>query len=378
MSPVSRWWGRRLPTLMSLMPALLFAMPAFALLPTDPAGLADTAEPGSVLVYPKFSTGSVLVDGITTAPRTEIELGAVCPAGRTCALDEPIRVRVHWVCAPTVQTSAQVCQESDFDVKLTVNGKVRFNPSGIPMDSGTTVAQAPCPAGRGYAIAWVIDNFGRPIKYDGLIGDAVMRNTATDLQSYSALAIQAWPGTTDDPFPSTPSNASSPSLILTGTDPSGALVLPFDGGRRHYQMVTGQISGDVRYDQDDARPFADTFLILLTLDVRSNLLNQPIDVALDFYNQNEVLESTAIRFVCWTQTQLSNLDSNLTRAIMGTPKGVVVSGQAVQEPGFTAATLLGLIQTTEGPTSGAANAVRSYTNRPSNNSIPVATSFVAF
>jgi hypothetical protein len=55
-----------------------------------------------------------------------------------------------------------------------------------------------------------------------------------------------------------------------------------------------------------------------------------------------------------------------------------VSGQAVQEPGFTAVTLLGLIQTTEGPTSGAANAVRSYTNRPSNNSIPIATSFVAF
>jgi hypothetical protein len=341
-------------------------MPAFALLPTDPPGLADTAEPGSVLVYPKFSTGSVLVDGITTAPRTEIELGAVCPAGRLCAVDEPIRVRVHWVCQPTVQTSAQVCQESDFDVHLTVNGKLRFNPSGIPMDGGTPVAQAPCASGRGYVIAWVIDDFGRPIKYDGLIGDAVMRNTATDLQSYSALAIQADPA------------LATTALISTGKDPSGALVLPFDGLPGHYQMVTGQISGDVRYDQDDARPFADTFLILLTLDVRSNLLNQPVDVSLDFYNQNEVLESTAIRFVCWTQTQLSNLDSNLTRAIMGTPKGVVVSGQAVLEPGFTPATLLGLIQTTEGPTGGAANAVRSYTNRPSNNSIPIPTTFVAF
>jgi len=365
---------------MSLMPALLFAMPAFANLATDPAGLADTAEPGSVLVYPKFSTGSVIAGsgaGAFVAPRTEIELGAVCPAGRTCAVDEPIRVRVHWVCEPPAQNSAQVCQETDFDVNLTVNGKIRFNPSRVSMDGGTDVTPAPC--ARGYAIAWVIDNFGRPIKYDGLIGDAVMRNTPTDLQSYSALAIQAWPGTTDDPFPSTPSNAGSPSLILTGVDTSGALVLPFDGGRRHYQMVTGQISGDVRYDQDDARPFADTFLILLTLDVRSNLLNQPIDVALDFYNQKEVLESTAIRFVCWTQRQLSTgIDSNLTRTIMLTPKGVVVSGQAVQEPGFTAVTLLGLIQTTEGDVGGSANAVRSYTNRPSNNSIPVATSFVAF
>src|ERR1700730_1602612 len=80
MNPVIRWWGRRLPTLMSLMPALLFAMPAFALSFTDPAGVADPAEPGSVLVYPKFSTGSVTVDagtgGAFTAPRTEIELGA--------------------------------------------------------------------------------------------------------------------------------------------------------------------------------------------------------------------------------------------------------------------------------------------------------------
>jgi len=367
MSPVNRWWGRRLPTLMSLMPALLFAMPAFALNFTDPAGLADTAEPGSVLVYPKFSTGSVTVDGGTggafIAPRTEIELGAVCPKDQLCS-DDIVRVRVHWVCPGTSQTSASVCQETDFDVRLSVNGKLRFNPSGVAMDGGTTVAQAPCT--RGYAIAWVIDAFGRPIKFDGLIGDAVMRNTATDLQSYSALAIQADPALANN------------ALISTGKDASGALVLPFDGGAGHYQMVTGQISGDVRYDQDDARPFADTFLILLTLDVRSNLLNQPIDVSLDFYNQLESLRSTSIRFVCWTQAQLSNIDPNLTRTLMGTPKGIVVSGQAVQEPTFNSVTLLGLIQTTEGPAGGAANAVRSYTNRPSNNSVPIATSFVAF
>jgi hypothetical protein len=367
MSPVIRRWKRRLPSLMSLMPALLFAMPAFALNFTDPAGLADTAEPGSVLVYPKFSSESVVVDAGTggqfTAPRTEIELGAVCPKNVLCS-DDIVRVRVHWVCPGTSQTSASVCQETDFDVRLSVNGKLRFNPSGIAMDGGTTVAQAPCT--RGYAIAWVIDNFGRPIKFDGLIGDAVLRNTATVLESYSALAIQADPA------------LENKALISTGTDASGALVLPFDGGSGHYQMVTGQISGDVRYDQDDTRPFADTFLILLTLDVRSNLLNQPIDVALDFYNQNEVLESTAIRFVCWTQTQLSTLDSNLTRAIMGTPKGVVVSGQAVQEPNFGFTTLLGLIQTIESPVGGAANQTRTYNIRPSNNSVPIATSFVAF
>ena len=66
---------------------LVLATPAFALLP---AGLSDSQQPGSVIVYPKFaSMPAVTVDG-NTVPRTEIEIGAVCPpafvaAGNACA-----------------------------------------------------------------------------------------------------------------------------------------------------------------------------------------------------------------------------------------------------------------------------------------------------
>ena len=61
-----------------LMPALTLAMPAFA--DTHDPRLADTDEPGSVIVYPKFiNMPAVSVDG-ALLPRTEIELGAVCPA----------------------------------------------------------------------------------------------------------------------------------------------------------------------------------------------------------------------------------------------------------------------------------------------------------
>jgi hypothetical protein len=99
-------------------------------------------------------------------------------------------------------------------------------------------------------------------------------------------------------------------------------------------------------------------------------------VNLDFYNQNETGISTFTSFDCWEQVQLTDIDPNLRTVLMTTPYGMVVTGQAqnVRTGGFR--TLLGLIQTTEGPVGGPANAVRSYAVRPSNNSVPVTTYFV--
>src|SRR6516162_7222110 len=74
-----------------LAPAIGLAMPASAF------PLADPSEPGSVIVYPKWRTGTVSVDGVTL-PQTEIELGAVCPVGAVCAEHQSIKVRFHWVC----------------------------------------------------------------------------------------------------------------------------------------------------------------------------------------------------------------------------------------------------------------------------------------
>jgi len=373
MSPVPNRWRRGLLALATVLPGLLFAAPAFALV--EP-GLADPAEPGSVLIYPKFATGSVAVDGgAFNAAKTLIEVGVVCPAGLAPCAHIIIPIHFHWVCpGATVAGVTNVCQETDFTVLNSIFGKITFNPSQLtgPLDGNTAVPIAPCQ--RGYLIGWVVDFTDSPIKFDGLIGDSVQRNTPQDLQSYSALAIQGDPA---DP------NGFPVTLVV---DPAtGILSLAFDGGPHHYQMVTGQIEADVRYNEVLAQPFAFTALILLTLDVRSNLTNAPTLVALDFYTENQIRVSTGTAFVCWAQIPITAIDPTLTTEGMrvvagGNPglgfKGVVVSGQAVQNG--LRSTMLGLVQTVEGPAAGPVNATRSYNFRPSNNSVPIPTIFVPF
>jgi len=408
MHPAKGWWQGCLGVVLPLAPLLAVAIPVQAqsavgglgcptgsgtspCVATDPPGLADTAEPGSVLVFPKFSQGTVTLDNGAIEPRTQIEIGAVCsappsfpgpmPSPLTCT---PLNyeVSVHWVCpGKTIGQENSVCQENDFQVFLSTYGKVVFNPNGAPstitqngritgypvLNGTSPVPQAPCQ--RGYAIAYVVDSALNPLAANVLIGDATQRNFPQGLQSYSAVAIQAVPNTNSDLH------------IDLGNDPDGPpnsqlVSLPFDGQPNHYQMVTGQLWGDVRYNQDGNPPFADTSLILLTLDVRSNLQNDTTFVGLNFYNQTETGISTFTSFDCWEQVQLTDIDPNLKKVFMTTPFGLVVTGQAqnLRTGGFR--TLLGLIQTTEGPAGGPANTVRSYAVRPSNNSVPVPTFFV--
>lgn len=102
----------------ALVPALALAMPAFATYYDPPATtLADPDEPGSVIVFPKFiNMPAVSVDG-ALLPRTEIELGAVCPAGVLCAEGQKVKVRLHWVCPGDQSVATKfVCKETDFDV----------------------------------------------------------------------------------------------------------------------------------------------------------------------------------------------------------------------------------------------------------------------
>src|ERR1700676_2622423 len=97
MRPFHNWSRTCLRLALPLAPVLLLALPAAAqdetqcppfgsasCPATDPGGLADTAEPGSVLVFPKFNTGTAIVDALgglspQVIPKTEIEIGAVCP-----------------------------------------------------------------------------------------------------------------------------------------------------------------------------------------------------------------------------------------------------------------------------------------------------------
>jgi hypothetical protein len=215
-----------------------------------------------------------------------------------------------------------------------VNGKLIFNPEATSPPGNFITPLPQCQ--RGYLIGWVIDQFDRPIKFDGLIGDAVLRASDTAVSAYTAIPIQADPA------------LATSALITLG----GAGNLVFDGGPGHYQAVTGRIFGDVTYDAGRRA----TNLTLLTLDVKSNRPNYPTFVDINFYNAQEALVSTSTEFICWGERQLSTqIDSNLTGLQMGSRKGVFVTDPAEKIPIFGIAddagpaTLLGLVETLEGP-----------------------------
>jgi hypothetical protein len=343
--------------------AAAFLLIVFAMAPGSPAGaqardprLADSQEPGSVIVFPKFVRGFVAPDGIP-APKTEFAVGVVCPKGATCQELQKVKIRFHYVCGTNEGDigNSFVCRETDFDAQTTVNGKLIFNPESVTPGNFLT----PNPeCERGYLIGWVIDNFDRPIKFDGLIGDAVLRASDTAVSAYNAIPIQAHP------------ELAAGALIAVGGN--GGLV--FDGQPGHYQAVTGVIYGDVTYDA----PRRSTNLTLLTLDVRSNRPNNPVFVDINFYAANEALLSTSTEFICWGERQLSSqINSNLTGASMGSRKGVFVSDLAEKVGVFGinddtgAATLLGLVETLEGPSL----TERQYIHGVFNDSVPIPTVF---
>jgi len=397
-----------------LAPAVALAAPAFA----GDRQLNDSQEPGSVIVYPKFiRNGTVTVDGITGIHRTEIEIGAVCPhtfndKGKyvpgVCPEHQSVKVRFHWVC-PGNQAfeSKYICKETSFDVFLTVNGKLAFSADGTPINNNSPRVPAPA-CNNGYLIGWVISPANdQPVKFDGLIGDAVLRGpnlppaapvASTAVSAYKAITIQA----ADNEQPNFTGSNFADAQIKTD---DGALL--FDGREGHYSAVTGTLYGDVIYDKMAALtgagnafsngPLTTTFLTLLTLDVRSNRPNNPTNVPLNFYNESlnsvsatnpnwEFLVDTSWEFICYTQVRLSQIDSNLTQEFMGSRKGVVVAGPAIREPfpipddpkdDDVRVTLLGLIHTTEGLASNLFQD-RSYIYEMYNNSDPIRTRYLPF
>jgi hypothetical protein len=309
--------------------------------------LADAQEPGSVIVFPKFIRGSLTVDGVPAQPRTEFSVGIVCPPGNpfhaSCAELTKFKIKFHWVCGTDENPiSSFVCREQDFVAFVTMNGKLIFNPEGTTAP-GNFVASTP-PCDRGYLIAWVVDLLDRPIKYDGLVGTAVLRESPTAVMAYKGITIQADPA------------AAIQSVIATTTVNGVPGSLPFTGAPGAYQALTGVIIADVEYDKVSA-PSHVTNLTLMTLDVLSNQPNYPTFVPLKFWSALEDLHSTSVDFVCWQEIGLLGFDPDLTSGNVGSRKGVMIAGPARKFAigginGDTAGpvTLLGLVDTLEGPT----------------------------
>src|SRR5256712_4069866 len=170
----------------------------------------DSEQPGSVLVFPKFIRGTfddTRVSGQLFQAKTELEISVRCPEGATCGANQAVRLRAHWVC-PGSSTNP-ICAEASFDLETTVGGSLYFNPEGVvvvlgvatanafPSNATTTIPLPPCD--RGYLIVWAIDGNDTAIKFDGLIGDGILRDGTDGFpwisgRGYNAIPFQAGDG----------------------------------------------------------------------------------------------------------------------------------------------------------------------------------------
>ncbi len=314
--------------------AFLFAVSATLWMAAPAAAwgnLNDSEEPGSVLVFPRFHTGTIATFDQGILPRTRFEVSVTCPVNFDCSGIQTVYLKAHWVCGGN---ASSVCQEVDFTLNTTINGTITFNPENIGPRTTDVPTPPDCPTPSadpeegpsGYVIMWVTDASGNPLKFDGLLGDEVIVGSSLSAVAYDAIPIQANPD------------------LQTGSA-IGAVGGPllFDGSM--YQEVTGKIYGSIPYESTGR----ETSLILLTLDVQSNLPNFPTFVGLNFYNENEVLISSATNFTCWGKVELSELPggSNL-RSDISNPfgnKGLVTSTGALQNG--SPATLLGVVEREE-------------------------------
>jgi hypothetical protein len=298
---------------------------------------------GSVIVFPKFLKGSVLVDGVMS-PQTEIEVEARCPNGATCSEDELVTVKFHWVCPGGEDAGAKnLCKESDFDVAIPINGKASFNAEDPQLAAKNPGSSPPCPSG--YLIGWVISPAtDRPIKFDALSGSAILRGGGGVAQSYQAFTIQA------------DRNLAHRAEIATDIDPrTGTPSLVFDGGPGHYQALAGAVPANLEFHKlSGAIASGGAFLILLTLDVRVNRPNYPTFADFEFLTEQGDRASTARNFTCWAEIQHPNIDANFTLAGARSGDAVVLLGKATKVPfgGISdvpgPVTLLGLVPGEEG------------------------------
>jgi len=330
---------------------------------------SNSQEPGSVIIFPYFASGTLTVDK-TVLPRTEIHIGVTCPPGVSCFEGEPIKLMAHWVCPGSENPVASfVCKESDFVLFTTVNGKITLDPNGHA--SGGNFTNVP-PCKEGYLIAWAINAADQPIKFDGLFGDVVVRSGP------GGSAESAYRGVTVQAADTNPVDTGA--LITTGVDPFTLQpMLIFDGLNSDYATLTGQLTGDVKFTNEHAPLFSNTKLVLLTVDVQSGFPNNPTFVPITFFNANQQPTSTETNFVCWQIVQITSLDGSLNQTSQTTPEGSFVTDQAtkVQIAGVNdssgPATLLGLVITMEGDAPNITD--REYIIEPYNNSVPIPTTF---
>lgn len=343
--------------------------------------LADSQEPGSVLVFPKFQRGTFIDTAVTAEvayAQTEFEISVVCPKGSegtaACSFGREVTLRAHWVC-PGSYYKPSTCSEISFNLKTTVNGTLYFNPEGVaidvlgrpvanafPSNATTTIPQPDCD--QGYLIVWVTEG-GVPIKFDGLIGNAIIRDDqdVISARGYNAIPIQAAVnlGTGE------PTDRDGDGNLDFNSRPDMV-----DSSFWEYKAVTGKIFGTVQYEGDTTLGRIETKLILLTLDVVSGETNPQTFVGLNFYKENEEFVDVTTPLVCWREQRLTDIISTLNQTEFGR-KGLVESYKAHQNG--LPVTLLGIVETREFGFCNPTGLCRDYAYSLYNDSRPVVTTF---
>jgi hypothetical protein len=291
----------------------------------------------------------------------------------------------HWVCPGSQDIfNKYVCKETSFIMMTTIAGTITFNPENDPPAQGFFNSTAPPlggvrkpPCNKGYLIVWVVNLFDQPIKFDGLVGHAVIRGNGNG-NGGSADAHNAYP------IQAVSTLASSSTNSIDVVNPGS---LDFDGVNE-YKAVTGDIVGTVRYDRDPTATVGevDTIVTFLTLDVYSNRPNYPTFVPLIFYNAVEIPTDDEFHFICWGEFQLSRFNENLTEANQAFPSGNPLRNGLIQSNGpaqqvdifnlgngYRDVTVIGFVTTREKNLAGKVE--RSYSYSLYNNGDPVQTRF---
>jgi hypothetical protein len=302
-------------------------------------------------------------------PRSAFEISVTCPSnGPACAEGAKIKLLARWVC-PGSQNPSQkfICKETDFELFTTVKGTLWFNPENLGSRNVSNVPKPQCQ--RGFLIVWVVSpndaDQPRAIKFDGLVGDAVLRNSTNSAGAYTAYPIQAVDGLAANAL----------------TDVNNDARLQFNG-TTEYKAITGQLRGSVRLERT-VNPTGNnlgriqTFLTILTLDVISNRPNFPTFVDLHFFNETEVLLSTSHEFICWSEVRLTSIDPNLdqffgSKALLETTEAEKVAIFGVDDTAGPV-TLIGIVETIE--LSRVGTAIREYSYGLFNDGRPVPTTF---
>ena len=297
--------------------------------PAPDPSLTNSEHPGSALIFPKFIRGTV--GGL---PASTFEIGVTCPEDApNCLIGGTNKVLIHayWVCpgSPDGSTAGQ-CHGTDFDLRTVLHGKLEFDGTGRvtvgPSDLNGGIIPAP-PCEEGFLVAVVANQAGVPVAYNGLVGEAVLRFTPGSASAYNAVTIQS-------PAPA--------GTLLGGLDLDGV----------SYQKVSSRLVGDVKFEKLQA-PTIRTFITIINPASLPGGLNPPVAMPVNFYRANGAPLSDIIRFTCFRQVRLTQINANLTNAKMG-KKGLLDASSdaiALQSAGNVLAgqrvPVLGLVTTIE-------------------------------